>query len=139
MTLILHKEQLNESNKTKEKIILKTIYDKEEILDIIDNLLTNGIELSIGYWACMPDGGAKLPIKTKHWYIKRMVTIAEKEASTDEGIKSVKLTEDKLLEGLAIMKQDHPKHFNDAISGNDDADTADVFIQCCVLKKVVYG
>ena len=132
-------ENKKENKKEREKIILKTIYYKEEILDIIDNLLTNGIELSIAYWACMPDSGEKLPIETKHYYIKKVVTIAEKEANTDDGIKSVKLTEDKLLEGLSIMKQDYPKHFNDAISGNDDGDTADVFIQCCVLKKVVYG
>lgn len=123
----------------KETIILKSVYDKEQILDIMENLLTNGIELMISYWACMPDGGKKLPIKTKHWYIKREVTIAEREASGDNGIMSVKLTEDKLLEGLAIMKQNYSKHFSDAINGNDDGDTADVFIQCCVLKKVVYG
>lgn len=123
----------------KEKIILKTVYDKEEILEIIENLLVNGIEMMISYWACMPTKEKSLPADEHLRYIKQVVTIAEREASTDQGIKSVKLTEDKLLEGLAVMNQKYPKHFSDAIKGNDDGDTADVFIQCCVLKEVVYG
>lgn len=41
--------------------------------------------------------------------------------------------------GLQVMAETEPRHFADLVDGNDDATTADVFIQCCVLREVVYG
>lgn len=41
--------------------------------------------------------------------------------------------------GLNIMCRDYPRHFADLVGENDDATTADVFVQCCVLGGVVYG
>ena len=42
-------------------------------------------------------------------------------------------------QGIAIMADKHPKHFADWLADDYDAITADVFLQCCVLKEVVYG
>lgn len=42
-------------------------------------------------------------------------------------------------EGLVVMSQDYPTHFKDAIEGNFDAVTADVFLQCCMFGEVTYG
>ncbi len=33
----------------------------------------------------------------------------------------------------------HPSHWANFISGNDDAETADVFLQYCIFGKVIYG
>ena len=44
-----------------------------------------------------------------------------------------------LIQGLQIMAQQYPRHFADFMQENDDADTADVFMQCVVLCEVVYG
>lgn len=41
--------------------------------------------------------------------------------------------------GLNLMAQDHPRHFSDILKNNEDATTADVFLQCCVFGEVVYG
>lgn len=41
--------------------------------------------------------------------------------------------------GLEKMSRDYPKHFGDFLDKNDDAITGDVFLQCCLLGKVVYG
>jgi hypothetical protein len=41
--------------------------------------------------------------------------------------------------GLQVMAEKYPRHFSDIVSGDDDATTADVFVQCCVLGEVVYG
>lgn len=41
--------------------------------------------------------------------------------------------------GLVIMAEKYPNHFGDFMIEEDDAITADVFIQCCVLGEVVYG
>lgn len=41
--------------------------------------------------------------------------------------------------GLQVMADKYPRHFNDIITENDDAETADVFVQCAVLGEVVFG
>ncbi len=41
--------------------------------------------------------------------------------------------------GLEIMARDYPRHFGDLIGENDDAITADVFVQCCIFGELVYG
>ena len=42
-------------------------------------------------------------------------------------------------EGIELMKADHSEHYDNAIDDNWDAETADVFLQYCVLKEIVYG
>ncbi len=44
-----------------------------------------------------------------------------------------------IARGLEVMATKEPRHFADLVSENDDAETADVFVQCCVLGEVVYG
>jgi hypothetical protein len=41
--------------------------------------------------------------------------------------------------GLQVMADKYPKHFADFASENYDAVTGDVFIQCCIFNKIVYG
>ena len=41
--------------------------------------------------------------------------------------------------GLQVMANKYPRHFANWLAENDDAETGDVFIQCCVLGEVVYG
>lgn len=41
--------------------------------------------------------------------------------------------------GEKIMSEKYSKHFCDAYDETDDADTADVWFQCCVMGKVIYG
>jgi hypothetical protein len=42
-------------------------------------------------------------------------------------------------DGLEIMARDYGRHFADMIAENDDATTADVFLQCCLFGELVYG
>jgi hypothetical protein len=44
-----------------------------------------------------------------------------------------------ILEGLRIMAEKEPRHFADFMTENDDADTGDVFLQCCLYGEVIYG
>ena len=37
------------------------------------------------------------------------------------------------------MANKHKWHFDAMVSENGDAITADVFLQCCALKELVYG
>ena len=51
----------------------------------------------------------------------------------------LKLTHDKVKKGLQTMAKNHPRHFKNFIEENDDAETGDVFLQCCLFNKVIYG
>lgn len=44
-----------------------------------------------------------------------------------------------IADALQNMATYHKKHFNDLLAENDDAITADVFLQLCALKSVIYG
>ena len=41
--------------------------------------------------------------------------------------------------GIKAMAEKYPHHFADWMSEQDDAITAYVFLQCCLLGEVVYG
>ena len=57
----------------------------------------------------------------------------------DDTIIERKLTRAIIARGLQIMASDYPKHWGDFMSENDDATTGDVFLQCCIFEKVIYG
>lgn len=41
--------------------------------------------------------------------------------------------------GLTVMQEKYPRHFGNFLNEDDDAETGDVFIQCCLLGDVLYG
>jgi hypothetical protein len=45
----------------------------------------------------------------------------------------------KLREGLRIMAEKYPSYFADVLSGEGDANTGDVLLQCVVLGDVLFG
>ena len=53
--------------------------------------------------------------------------------------KTYKLNLPAIKKGLNIMSEKYPIHFADFIGQNEDAITADVFIQCCIFGEVKYG
>jgi hypothetical protein len=44
-----------------------------------------------------------------------------------------------LKRGIQVIADKYPKHFNDFLQENDDSDTGDVFLQCCLFGEVIYG
>ncbi|NQV85459.1 MAG: hypothetical protein HQ492_00065 [Woeseiaceae bacterium] len=44
-----------------------------------------------------------------------------------------------LAGGLQAMADKYPEHYSNMITGSGDAETADVFLQCCLLGEIVYG
>lgn len=65
------------------------------------------------------------------------VTFQAKDESGKEV--TVKLNLETLAKGLEVMAAKYPRTFADFIAENDDACTADVFVQCVAFGKVVYG
>jgi hypothetical protein len=49
------------------------------------------------------------------------------------------ITEADVRNGFEIMRRDHPKQFAKVMGGTGDADTSDVFLQCCLFGEAVYG
>lgn len=122
-------------------------YDR--ILDLICNALDGGI----GYWVrrgsledTLPEGfdAATIPwIDASDWvglerYLAPLVDGGRLVWTSIDG-DTCTLDLAAVHRGFAIMAEHHPRHFADVISENDDAITADVFVQCCVLGKLVYG
>lgn len=46
---------------------------------------------------------------------------------------------DKMCKAMQLMAQDYTHHFDDLIQQNDDAITADVFLQLSLFGDVIYG
>ena len=57
---------------------------------------------------------------------------------TDDESKKHTIDRAVLQRGIQIMAQKYCQHFADAINGNDDSTTGDVFLQCCCFGEIVY-
>lgn len=130
--------------------------------DTICGLLCCAFEGGSNYW-CRVDGYTLPPGTTLsdfkeggsrqlpgggYWHFYQLVPLTHGGSLTirdgnDEyehnGNKLWLLNREALLHGLEVMYAKYPKHFADAISGNEDADTGDVYLQCCLFGEVVFG
>lgn len=52
--------------------------------------------------------------------------------------RTIVLDEAAIRKGLEIMSQKYPKAWSDLLQENDDAETADIFLQCCAFGKLVF-
>jgi len=41
--------------------------------------------------------------------------------------------------GLKIMSEMYPEHMADFMEENEDAETGDVFLQCCLFGEIIFG
>lgn len=57
----------------------------------------------------------------------------------DEDSEPKRLDLDSIQKGLKIMAKKYPRHMNDLLNDNDDAETGDVFLQCCLFGEVIFG
>lgn len=114
------------------------------IPQVLDNLLVGAIEGGSTYWAgrCV-----KTPTLQRYsgtpWYENAFVdgltmTLTESdEDGADEADHPLNL--EKGIAGLRLMAEKHPRHFSNLVIGNDDAETADVWLQLTVLGEIKYG
>jgi hypothetical protein len=58
---------------------------------------------------------------------------------TDDEGGTHRVNKHSIKHGLLIMLAAYPWHFENIINENDDAETADVFLQCVCLGEIVYG
>lgn len=109
---------------------------------VIDILIT-AVEQGCGHW-CNLTGWPSLP---------RGMDLFDKFALNNAGWMEFtvkddggRLTDEKhtlgwvaIQKGLKVMAEKYGRHFGDFMVDNHDAETADVFLQCCLLGEVRYG
>lgn len=126
------------------------------------SLLVSALEGGSNYWYCnahydLPKGiefgdfrpGGKFsPEDSEYFHPLQIIpfvegcalTIEDTEAVDDDGEpKKYRVDVYALKRGLEIMSKKYPSHFQDFITENDDSETGDVFLQCCVFGELIYG
>jgi len=130
------------------------------------DLLTTAFEGGSNYWCCLHNedqneeyealmaeyriGGPKNPsgypddVVTGSPYaliaMNNSLVLTEKdEGHLPNGNEKHTLNREKLEAGLKLMAEKSPKHFQDFINENEDAITADCFLQMALLQEHRYG
>lgn len=135
---------------------------------MLENLLCNALEGGSNYWYMIQDkkeprewtfygsGSFNAEEKTKYLHLypfnRGGALMIDDERADDPELKSpVCLNFERIEWGVQKWAEDsqkpdedktrtaHPRHWSDMITGNDDADTADIFLQYCIFGKVIYG
>ena len=73
-----------------------------------------------------------------HWSQWNPVYGGSVIVTDDEGKKHT-INRAALQRGIEIMAQKYWRHFDNVITGDDDAETGDVFLQCCCFGEIAYG
>jgi hypothetical protein len=116
----------------------------------ISDLLTTIVETAVSDWYCITDklepeewtiiSTPDHPKPGKHWLcdypLNKGGAWVVEDVETDS-----KYTFDLevIKKGLNLMAKKYPEHFADFLEENDDAITADVFLQLCLFGEVIYG
>lgn len=126
----------------------------------ISDLLISALEGGSNHWYLIEeyreparftfenDGGERFKKENKHWhqdyplnrggYMKISNQLAIQNGDDTE-LKSKVVDLSSLKIGLEIMAKKYPDYFGTFLREDDDAETADVFLQCTVFGKVIYG
>jgi hypothetical protein len=110
--------------------------------DIVD-LFISAIEGGINYWCNsygVFDGEGKRTTLRHLDENPQDVLSAVWKFDEDDGEGTVReVGKEQIEKGLKIMADKYPRHFASIMEDNADAETADVFVQCCALGEIVYG
>jgi hypothetical protein len=128
-------------NTTEQTILVTTTVQIS--YDDIANLMISAFEGGSNYW-CMSVNPGKEALETfgNDWYTKPEFWASDftlKIVYDPEDTSSTTIYHDDLIDGLNLMADVYPWHFNAIVVDEADANTADVLWQCMVLKEVVYG
>ena len=114
--------------------------DEQRILDLVTNAMEGP---GSTYWCKMvrkekPAGMEHLPMTCEE-IVKAGGNIILEDIEADDG-RELLLNMDSAVRGLEIMARDEkPWHLMNLLSETDDSETADVWLQCALLGKSIYG
>jgi hypothetical protein len=109
---------------------------------ITDQIVT-AIEGGSGYWcgSFKPADGRKIKTKVSPWYDDETIWAGDfriEVADAEDGTKLF-FTPESLQKGLQWLADNHLDRIEEIVKETGDAETADVFLQACVLGDIVYG
>jgi len=123
--------------------------------DFVRGLLCSAFEGGSNYWyhnlrvGTLPEGtaradfsgGGRMQPDDTYWHWCQLIPVAGGTVLFDDTEESATYTlgRPQLLQGLRVMQTKHPQHWGNAIMQNGDAETGDIFLQCCVFGNVIYG
>lgn len=126
-------------------------FNKKRVAD----LLIEALEQGSGYWCRIEEHVAPDPhnlvahVETSGKIYSHIdyplsiggaLVLSDANASESGATKFVRLDWNVIKAGLISMAKNFPQHFGDWLAERDDAETGDVFLQCCFFDgKLVYG
>jgi len=117
------------------EVSTKTKVSRETISDLLSTAFDGGSNYWVGAVSVVSKAvGCDSPYASDHGANGGILRIYDNEAET-----TYLLSDVEIQRGLNRMAEDHLSHWLDLMNDNMDADTADVFLQCCVFGEVVYG
>lgn len=114
-------------------------------LETVESLMCSAFEGGSNYWcsgveAIREDEYEKATGQFLHEAVARGELSEIKVHDSEEGWHYVVLCDVGYINAaLQLMAEKYPRHFADAVRGQDDATTGDVFFQCLVFGEVIYG
>lgn len=123
---------------------MDNLLNKEKVTD----LLATALEGGSNYWYELPnleEVFEKTPYMDGEPIVDRIIEAVYNHnvsiivTDCEDGIILGEFNLESITNGEMIMREKHHRHFIDAYDETDDADTADVWFQCCVMGEVVYG
>jgi hypothetical protein len=113
----------------------------------IADLMVTAIEGGSNHWCSSVRwvSDQPKPVGEHIWYSRPEVYAADHmKLAIDEiiGGRTVEtyiVTREGFEKAFRLMAENHPSHFADFLADNEDAETADVFLQLLALGEIVYG
>jgi hypothetical protein len=112
--------------------------------EIANDLLTTALEGGSNYWAQIETSIPKSEDPTRQCFSERVwdfimsggsVAVSDLEEGDDLGT----FNNDSLVNAFKVMEETYPYHYKNAVNDEWDGITADVFFQCAVMGKIVFG
>lgn len=126
---------------------MELVYEKRRVAD----LLISAFEGGSNYWYVIEEF-IEPPTVVRHTGLDGVfrhvdyplseggaLVVSDAKGTDPKDVRKVRLDWPKIQEGLVVMARKYPRHFGHWMSEDDDADTADVFLQCCLFGETVYG
>ena len=115
--------------------------------DLVRNGLCLAFEGGSNYWYAALDKGRRATEaiqSSEEWsWVYALptcggsVTLTDSESDPEQDVYT--LDGQAIRRGLDVMADKYQRHFQDFINEDGDADTGDVFLQCCLFGEIVYG
>ena len=139
-------KQLDDHMQSIEKTFKIAVSVETVTANRLSDLLTGALEGGSNYWYVIENEILAEGINRKDFAFPHIeipftegcaLIIGENEQ--DPSLCGKRLDWDSMQKGLQIMYDKYNRHYLDFINENDDAETADVFLQCCLFGEIIFG